>query len=481
MAEVQDSSPGEGPFDVPPQPQLSADPGTEDRRSPHHPAVAVDAPTHLSDDASVRSRQSPPPEAEDNGREPPTDCEQERVEVQEKEDCTHPCSTGLSSCGKDDIPTVDDRADKHQEEVEKDGNEGSNDAADADADAASFDQKCELTDLCSDTESAASLSMDGPLHSPPPLHSPTPPSSPDVPHYPKTDHFSEDTSLSTLPDIDLLPEDDEDRSESCSPSLVTSDSESHPKTYADFCLESYQKSELVPETQLEPNVHPNSFPEPLKTSYPDPHREPQKQSAWRIAPKETQQAFTSHRHENVPKGAPSPPTEGCRPARTQGRDQGPLPSPADRSVGCRLHHYDGKSDSEGDGGSKSPVGRSRRHAVKKTETWDKSPMPARSPPSEGQEKPAQAEEGSKDTGDAITVAIKDIRNAIEEVKIKAVRSPYTPDRPKEPIWVMRREVSPTEEVQPPQTAAGQVSNHSAYWAFLYWGKKKKKKISEKTK
>ncbi|CAG12299.1 unnamed protein product, partial [Tetraodon nigroviridis] len=52
---------------------------------------------------------------------------------------------------------------------------------------------------------------------------------------------------------------------------------------------------------------------------------------------------------------------------------------------------------------------------------------------------------SKDTGDAINVAIKDIRNAIEEVKIKAVHSPYTPDKPGEPIWVMRQEVSPTEE------------------------------------
>lgn len=462
VAEVQDSFPREGPFDVQPQPQPSADPVTEDRGSPHHTAVAVVA--------SVSNMHSPPLEAEDNGREPKNDCDQERFE--EKEDCTDLClSTSPSSCGKDDVPTVDDRADKHEEGVEKDGNEGSNDAADADADTEA--QKCEITDLCSDTESAASLSMDGPLHSPPPLQSPTPPSSPDIPHYPKMDHFSEDTSLSTLPDIDLLPEDDDDRLESCSPSLVTSGSESHPKTYADFCSESYQKSEPVPETPLEPKVHPNCFPEPLKTSYPDSHREPQKQSAWRIAPNETQQTFTSHRHENVQKGALSPSTKGCQSARTQGRDQGSLPSPADRSVGCRLHHYDGKSDSEGDSMSRSPITKCRRHSVKKAEIQDNSPTSAQSTSSEGQEEPDQAEEGLKDTGDAITVAIKDIRNAIEEVKIKAVRSPYTPDKPEEPIWVMRREVSPTEEVQSPQKAAGHVSNCYIYWAFLYREKKKK--------
>lgn len=476
VAEMQDSFPGEGSFDVQPQSQPSVDPMTEDRGPPHQTPVAVVTPTHLSDDASVSNMHSPPPEAEENGREPKNDCDQEWLEVQEKEDCTDPCSpTSPSSCGKDDIPTVDDRADKHEERVEKDCIEESNDAADADADTAA--QKCEITDLCSDTESAASLSMDGPLHSPPPLQSPTPPSSPDVPHFPKMDNFSEDTSFSTLPDIDLLPEDDEDRSESHSPSLFTSGSESYPKTYADFCSESYQKSEPVLETQLESKVHPNSFPEPLKTSYPDSHREPQKQSGWRIAPNETQQTFTSLRHENVQKGAMSPSTKGCQSARRQGRDQGSLPSPADRSVGCRLHHYDGKSDSEGDSVSKSPVTENRGHTVKKAETRDKSPVSAWSTSSEAQEEQDQAEEGSKDTGDAIIVAIKDIRNAIEEVKIKAVRSPYTPDKPEEPIWVMRREVSPTEEGQSAQTA---VSNH-AYWAFMYWKKKKKNPIPKKTK
>ncbi|XP_040012168.1 amyloid-beta A4 precursor protein-binding family A member 1 [Xiphias gladius] len=52
---------------------------------------------------------------------------------------------------------------------------------------------------------------------------------------------------------------------------------------------------------------------------------------------------------------------------------------------------------------------------------------------------------SQDKRDAISLAIKDIREAIEEVKIRTVRSPYTPDEPKEPIWVMRQELSPTAE------------------------------------
>lgn len=69
----------------------------------------------------------------------------------------------------------------------------------------------------------------------------------------------------------------------------------------------------------------------------------------------------------------------------------------------------------------------------------------------------QGEEDTRGTGDAISLAIKDIREAIEEVKTKTVRSPYTPDKPVEPIWVMRQEVSPTEEVYPLQTTAGHVS------------------------
>ncbi|MBN3322154.1 APBA1 protein, partial [Atractosteus spatula] len=52
---------------------------------------------------------------------------------------------------------------------------------------------------------------------------------------------------------------------------------------------------------------------------------------------------------------------------------------------------------------------------------------------------------SKEKRDAISLAIKDIKEAIEEVKTRTVRSPYTPDEPKEPIWVMRQDISPTRD------------------------------------
>ncbi|NXK00445.1 APBA1 protein, partial [Corythaixoides concolor] len=52
---------------------------------------------------------------------------------------------------------------------------------------------------------------------------------------------------------------------------------------------------------------------------------------------------------------------------------------------------------------------------------------------------------SKEKRDAISLAIKDIKEAIEEVKTRTIRSPYTPDEPKEPIWVMRQDISPSRD------------------------------------
>uniref|UniRef100_H3CDA8 Amyloid beta protein binding family A member 1 n=1 Tax=Tetraodon nigroviridis TaxID=99883 RepID=H3CDA8_TETNG len=66
--------------------------------------------------------------------------------------------------------------------------------------------------------------------------------------------------------------------------------------------------------------------------------------------------------------------------------------------------------------------------------------------------------------DAISLAIKDIKEAIEEVKNRTVRSPYTPDEPKEPIWVMRQDLSPTVECDL-QPQGGDVSTtvHNNLW------------------
>ncbi|XP_036385458.1 amyloid-beta A4 precursor protein-binding family A member 1-like [Megalops cyprinoides] len=71
-------------------------------------------------------------------------------------------------------------------------------------------------------------------------------------------------------------------------------------------------------------------------------------------------------------------------------------------------------------------------------------------PGEPQNIPAHSEE----RGDAISLVIRDIKEAIEEVKTRAVRSPYTPEEPKEPIWVMRQDPSPTEAESDLQPAAG---------------------------
>lgn len=64
---------------------------------------------------------------------------------------------------------------------------------------------------------------------------------------------------------------------------------------------------------------------------------------------------------------------------------------------------------------------------------------------------------SQEKRDAISLAIKDIKEAIEEVKNRTIRSPYTPDEPKEPIWVMRQDLSTTTECDMQQTVGGDVS------------------------
>lgn len=487
MVEVQDSSPGAdgrpAQAEAQTQEQSSKDPETDQSpsmASPHQTPVAVVTPTHLSAGAAVHNMPpTPASPSTETSAEHEIDCEEEPESVlaedgeQERAegDGDPPLDAGHSSCSCDTLEAADDKKEEVDERMEEDQEMESGDVVEDNG-----AQGSEITDFCSDTESAASLSMDGPLHSPPPLHSPTPPSSPDVPPFPQLDHFSEDTSLSPLPDNDLLPEEEEDNddeeeedcSESCSLSHDTSCSESYPKTYADFYSESHQKSCPKPvfQSHSEPKSHPNSFPEPLKTSYPELHREPRRQSGWRTEPSEAQQEprqepFTSHRHENVQRGGPHPPNKGSHSAPRHGRDRGSLHSPVDRSVGCRLHHYDGNSDGERDSADQSPVTKSHRQKNRKAETQARSPTSGWSSSGDVQEErnhtEPQGDDASRGSGDAITMAIKDIKEAIEEVKTKTVRSPYTPDKSVEPIWVMRQEVSPTEDVYSPQTTAGYVS------------------------
>ncbi|XP_026153493.1 amyloid-beta A4 precursor protein-binding family A member 1-like [Mastacembelus armatus] len=483
IRETHNSSPGanerEGPVDLQVQQHLSYDAATDQsQQSFHQTPITVVTPTHLSPGPSTHNmqlhpQQIPSAEAEEDLQDHKVECGDDLEKIKEKGkeqeqavDDGDQCTTSHPSSSCDEGQTAKVVAEECAQKVEDNQEQGIDDVAE---DIAA--RRSEITDLCSDTESAASLSLDGPLHSPPPLHSPTPPSSPDVPPFPQLDHFSEDTSMSPVPDNDLLEDEDEDSSQSCSLSHSTSCSESYPKTYADFYTESHQKSyrEPVYESYSKPKPHPNSFPEPLKTDYPELPREPHKQPCWRTQPNEAQkescqEPFTSHRQENVQRGATPSPTKGCYHAPKQGREQVSRQSPLDRSVGCRLHHYDGQSDGEGDSADQSPVPRSCRQPRRQTETQGKSLPSGQSSSGETQDERNTVgllgTETLRCSGDAISLVIKNIKEAIEEVKTKTVRSPYTPDQPVEPIWVMRQDVSPTEDVYPLQTTAGPSSPHS---------------------
>ncbi|XP_060738893.1 amyloid-beta A4 precursor protein-binding family A member 1 isoform X1 [Tachysurus vachellii] len=166
------------------------------------------------------------------------------------------------------------------------------------------------------------------------------------------------------------------------------------------------------------------------------------------------------------------------------------------AVGSRLHHYDERSDGESDSpekeaefapyprtdsceqdedvehiedeGNKSLSLQSLEHpaaeqeAVRHKEEQDEEGKLRESVNEGGKgedgktlisspsEESAQIR-SSRQKRDAISLAIKDIKEAIEEVKSRTVRSPYTPDEPKEPIWVMRQDLSPSMEsdLQPP--------------------------------
>ncbi|XP_049649541.1 amyloid-beta A4 precursor protein-binding family A member 1-like isoform X3 [Accipiter gentilis] len=157
------------------------------------------------------------------------------------------------------------------------------------------------------------------------------------------------------------------------------------------------------------------------------------------------------------------------------------------ALGARLHHYDERSDGESDSPEKeaefapyprmdsyeqeedidqivaevkqSMSSQSFGKAAEDMLEAEQSLEHAHALPGRGHESNGQLSPGSRATAnsgesvqrcrkekrDAISLAIKDIKEAIEEVKTRTVRSPYTPDEPKEPIWVMRQDISPTRD------------------------------------
>ncbi|XP_055434247.1 amyloid-beta A4 precursor protein-binding family A member 1 isoform X3 [Bubalus kerabau] len=157
------------------------------------------------------------------------------------------------------------------------------------------------------------------------------------------------------------------------------------------------------------------------------------------------------------------------------------------ALGARLHHYDERSDGESDSPEKeaefAPYPRMDSYEqeedidqivaeVKQSmssqsldkaaedmpeaeQDLERAPTPGGGrPDSPGLQAPGGPQRAaggeavqrySKEKRDAISLAIKDIKEAIEEVKTRTIRSPYTPDEPKEPIWVMRQDISPTRD------------------------------------
>lgn len=171
------------------------------------------------------------------------------------------------------------------------------------------------------------------------------------------------------------------------------------------------------------------------------------------------------------------------------------------AVGSRLRHYDERSDGESDSPEKeaefAPYPRAdscdqeedidntevkeslSAHCAAENTIYEENELPQEeekaqselqtdhravgNPASKQAASPSDesvAVRNSQEKRDAISLAIKDIKEAIEEVKNRAVRSPYTPDEPKEPIWVMRQDLSPSAECDLQPTVGGDVSTAS---------------------
>lgn len=172
------------------------------------------------------------------------------------------------------------------------------------------------------------------------------------------------------------------------------------------------------------------------------------------------------------------------------------------ALGARLHHYDERSDGESDSPEKEAefapyprmdsyeqeedidqivaevkqsmssqsLGKVAEDMLEAEQSLEHAhALPGRGHESNGQLSAvsrATANSGKsvqrcrKEKGDAISLAIKDIKEAIEEVKTRTVRSPYTPDEPKEPVWVMRQDISPTRDCDDWRPLDGDVSIQS---------------------
>ncbi|XP_037403427.1 amyloid-beta A4 precursor protein-binding family A member 1 isoform X2 [Pygocentrus nattereri] len=213
----------------------------------------------------------------------------------------------------------------------------------------------------------------------------------------------------------------ESNQEACSESYQQPNSESYQITRAESCRESYLSEHSQKHTEKQQTFEKNQN---VSTIEPKPQFSPQEESRQLV------------------------------------------------SVGSRLHHYDEQSGDEASSPDRGSI-QVRNHTssnssfeelqeLRKEQPQIGSPSPTFDKKDFVEERPPMAQSpvqgSSRISGDAISLAIKDIKEAIEEVKTKTVRSPYTPDKPKEPVWVMRRDISPVEECHPQLYSPPQLSS-----------------------
>ncbi|KAL0965438.1 hypothetical protein UPYG_G00281280 [Umbra pygmaea] len=329
-------------------------------------------------------------------------------------------------------------------------------------------QGAETNEPCSDTESTASLSMEAPPPSPPlhqsPLTIPLPFSPPPL-QSEHSDQCSDEFSPSPTHQRDVTPDDESYTDSPLSNVESFTFTDSYPKTYAEFYNESYPQSESMTESLPEPYAksYPQSFPKPLKLiKYNDSDEETHRTSEVNLDEPYTEfysETYGCRQRDCVYTDAPN--TDPLPPSSSPGSVVGMsrnIPDWQGHSVGSRLHHYD---DTTSDGEGESPDSRSVQGEAQSElpssgqlgsgESTDKLDVTGLTPPADGLSRVVRA------SGDAISLAIRDIRVAIKEVKTKTVRSPYTPDEPTEPVWVMRQ-ASPAEETYPTEQPVGDNAN-----------------------
>uniref|UniRef100_A0A673L0Q9 Amyloid beta A4 precursor protein-binding family A member 1-like n=1 Tax=Sinocyclocheilus rhinocerous TaxID=307959 RepID=A0A673L0Q9_9TELE len=243
----------------------------------------------------------------------------------------------------------------------------------------------------------------------------------------------------------------------------------------------FQSPRTFPETLRSYNSDPNSYPPHFNIGYaqtnkdkgfesPMSHVEDHQEDLSDSSPEACSDSYPQLSPDSLTESYLTDPNPALEGPQMYERNQSVTTDECDSqedigqlsSVGSRLHHYDEQSGDEAESSGRV------RAQVRKTssstslsqeafylltsETAQLSPdlqvEVVERPDKSSTLAQDQITESCRATGDAVSLAIKDIKDAIEEVKTKTVRSPYTPDKITEPVWVMRQDLSPVEENHP---------------------------------